>query len=204
MVMATHSPRWTWRALALGAATLSCSCEQALGIQDAELDPLLDAGPGLCTSYCDTVQSSCTDAHAVYTNLATCLGICAQLAEGQPGDQAGNTVECRLTQAENASSTGEPQTHCPFAAPGGNGTCGSNCDGYCQLFEQECPSYFDAAYASLGECQSGCAADLTDLGTYDVSMSTGATLQCRLWHLAAASVDPEHHCMHAAGESPCD
>lgn len=197
----------SWPLRLLVVAALALGCEQALGIKDAQLDPLLGAGGGAtpsCDELCDTALEQCTAEHAVYANLETCLGICEHLPEGEPGDTDGNSVQCRVTQAQNAGATSEPAVHCPLAAPGGNGGCGSNCESYCLLFEQICAEQFGAAYQSLEDCNTRCPAEIQDLGDYNTGMDEGPTLQCRLYHLAAAAVDPTHHCMHAAGQSPCN
>jgi len=38
---------------------------------------------------------------------------------------------------------------------------------------------------------------------YNVSQQSGDSLQCRLFHVSAATMDPTTHCVHAAGGSPC-
>jgi hypothetical protein len=185
------------------SVSLFASCQQVLDIKDAELDPLSAAGPTLCETYCDTVASNCTGAVAVYTTNDTCLGFCGHLPVGTAGDEQGDSAECRLTQADNAASTGEPDVHCPIAGPAGGGTCGTNCDAFCTVFQQVCGDSFDQAYPDLAACRTDCQANIPDVGSYDATMSSGDSVQCRLWHLAAASVDPGVHCPHAAGEPPC-
>lgn len=196
------SPRW---ALVLGVtAALLCSCEGVLGIEDAELDPLHEQQQAdRCDVYCDTVSASCADDDAVYTNRDTCLAFCATLPPGQPSDEVGNSVACRLHQAELALATGEPQVHCPLAGPGGNGTCGGNCEAYCVAFQQVCSARFDERFVGVADCVQACERDVPDLGDYDVTMQSGDSVQCRLWHLSAAAVDANFHCPHAAGEAPC-
>ena len=189
-------------AVACSLGTLA-SCQQVIGIQDANLDPLSAGAPTLCETYCDTVAANCTGNVAVYTTNDVCLGFCGHLAVGTAGDEQGDSTECRLTQADNAARTGEPNVHCPIAGPAGGGTCGSNCDAYCTVFQQECADRFNQAYADLAACQTDCQANIPDLGTYNANMSSGNSVQCRLWHLTAASLDPGVHCPHAAGEAPC-
>jgi hypothetical protein len=168
--------------------TAGWSCEGVLGIEDAELDPLLGQGggaPAVCETYCETVAASCAGEDAVYINRDTCLAFCSHLPEGQPGDAVGDTVYCRLSQAQLAAATGEPRVHCPLAGPGGGDTCGENCESYCVVFEQVCSARFEQSYAGPSDCISQCRSDLVDIGDYDVSMQSGDTLQCRLWHLSA-------------------
>jgi hypothetical protein len=124
-----------------------------------------------------------------------------------PGDDneraPGNTVACRANQLRIAKQTGEPGTlpdYCAKAAPGGNGECGSNCESYCQLYAAACqstepqigPTQYDQE-TCVEKCQG-----LADTGAYDVDANyTGDTLECRLVHISAASVEPETHCSHA-------
>ncbi|MBW2522979.1 MAG: hypothetical protein JRI23_02330 [Deltaproteobacteria bacterium] len=190
-------------ALIAGAAWL-VGCEGVLGIEDAELDPLVTAATSDgCETYCDTVQSSCTTTRSVFTNRNTCQAYCERLPQGEAGDQIGNSVACRQSQAELAAATGEPDVHCPLAGPGGQGTCGTNCESYCQVFAEVCTTRFEQRYEGLADCVNFCDGGLLDLGSYDASMDRGDSIQCRLWHLSAAAVDPSFHCRHADGEDPC-
>jgi hypothetical protein len=134
---------------------------------------------------------------AVYDSRFSCLKHCEQFPEGAPGDTSGNSLACRQAHATIALAfPGERQFECPAAGPGGNGVCGSNCDSYCTLMAGLCPG-------TLAEdCLQSCEA-VPDLGGYDVSQIEGNSLQCRFYHLGAATVSPQFHCMHAAGEQPC-
>lgn len=182
------------------------ACEQVAGIRDRKLDELGAAGAGdgdagapeppspLCEEYCNTVLEGCTDEYAVYSGKATCYGVCALLPEGDELEPVGNSVQCRLAQARNAVSSREPEVHCQEAGPGGNGVCGSNCEDYCYLLERACPDDFEA----VSDCERKCAG-LRDLDRFDVVLDhEGDSLQCRLVHVSAATVDPETHCYHAA------
>jgi hypothetical protein len=192
-------------ALGLGAA----GCSKLAGIEDAQLDPALAdgaTGPGttatVCTNYCSAVMEYCTGAFAVYGSQAACLAVCAHLPLGSPGDTIGNSAYCRLQNAELAGETGEPNVHCPAAAPGASGVCGSNCEGYCVLMQQICSVRFSQAYQGLVDCQAQCDA-LPTLGAFDLTQSSGNSVNCRLWHVSAAALDPGAHCGHAAGDPPC-
>ena len=121
----------------------------------------------------------------------------AAWTRGFRATEAGNSVQCRLNSARVREFPGERRTACPAAGPGGDGVCGSNCDGYCQLMLAECPGSFDAA-----SCVQSCAAT-SDPGGFDTSRIEGDSVQCRLYHLQAASVSPRNHCPHAAGAYPC-
>jgi hypothetical protein len=185
-----------WGLVAYGAA----GCAQVLGIEDAEPDPQLTV-ESPCASYCQTVLTACVDDFAVYSNDRTCEGFCAVLPEGTD-DQNANTVRCRLKQAMLASDTGEVDFHCPLAGPGGDDTCGSNCEGYCTVLAATCPEELTDTFGDLAGCLEQCPS-IPDLGTYNLSQTTGNSIQCRLWHLSAATIDPGSHCSHASGGSPC-
>jgi hypothetical protein len=185
------------------------SCSSVLGIEDAQCDPALPDcnvnGPSVvCRDYCAKVMANCTEANAVYEGVATCYAVCKALEPGDPGDDSGNTVRCRLHQAEEAGPEGvnEPAQHCPGAGPGGQGPngevlCATNCDGYCSIMQRVCDDY-----GSLGACKAACG-KVPDLGGYDTSHSEGDSVQCRLWHVSAAADEPNPHCLHAAGKSYC-
>lgn len=202
--------------LASGALSLVTGCAPLLGFEPAELDPLAepaaeallgsapDAGASSpCEEYCDTVLAACGPEpsgrdYSVYDSRYTCLYQCALLPAGTPGDETGNSAACRVSSARVALQfPGERPSACPAAGPGGNGVCGSNCEGYCTLMAAECPGFFDAA-----GCAASCAAT-ADLGGFDTSRIEGDSVQCRLYHLQAASVSPLNHCAHAAGAFPC-
>jgi hypothetical protein len=205
---------------------LLVSCASLVGIEDAKLDPqlgtggvgsggqpahtgggsgLADAGQGgdggdptlaLCGRYCTTVMKNCTGPVQVYESRAVCLRVCQALDPGTPDDRSGNTIGCRFFHAKQIELVGEEATECPAAGPGGDGVCGTNCEGYCSLLHALCPP-------ELGvECGATCP-DVHDLGGYNSSQTSGLTLQCRLYHVSAATIDPVFHCPHAAGAGPC-
>jgi len=159
-------------------------------------------GGSLCASYCDTLEENCTGDFAQFISRATCMEFCDRLPEGSEDDEIGNSVHCRMTQARFAGEVGEPDLHCAEAGPGGNGTCGSNCEAYCVVLEQVCGARFDDEFVGRADCNTQCGA-LADEVRFDASMNSGDSIQCRLWHLSAASVDPSTHCGHAVGEGPC-
>lgn len=215
---------WLWLRSAAAVALL-VSCASLVGIEDARLDPdsvggsggtsaggqtggksgTPDAGAGgdggdptllLCERYCTTVMKNCTGAVQVYESRAVCLRACRALEPGTPDDRSGNTVGCRFFHAKQIELIGDEATECPAAGPGGDGVCGTNCQGYCTLLQGLCPPALGA------ECSATCPA-LTDLGGFDISKSSGLALQCRLYHVSAATLDPVLHCPHAVGAGPC-
>ena len=206
-----------------------------LGIDDAHVDPTLAASAGsgaladgsagsngenvtdlmsdagsLCQRYCDAITRGCADTHAQYTSEAACLASCSYFPEGTPGDIDGNTVNCRLTYAEQASA--EPATYCTWAGPGGDGKCGNNCQGFCTLMMNACTlSSTDSAddyFTSEIDCEKSCEA-IPDIGNYsatDASEQQGSDqVQCRLYHVdeAIAVAKPQTECPHAMGLSLC-
>lgn len=202
------------------AALSLMACAQVVGIEDADLDPELTADqagaggeaggsaggeagggaggePSLCESFCDLVQETCQDEFQVYESVASCLAVCGFLPEGEPDDASGNSVYCRMHSAALIHDIGEPEFHCPAAGPGGNGLCGDNCEGFCTIMEGACPDF----YTDRDECTADCP---EDLGGFDISQRAGDTMQCRLYHVSAATLGPTTHCPHARGASPCE
>jgi hypothetical protein len=164
-----------------------------------------DSGPSAqCQDYCARIMALCTKPNEAYADISTCLGICALLPPGSPIEKTGNTLACRVNQlAIQESPSAEAATlpeACARSGPGGNGACGSNCESYCQLYKAACladqPDLTSAQY-DQDTCVAKCAG-LDDTGTFDTDVNyTGDTLQCRLIHTSAATVDPETHCVHA-------
>lgn len=182
---------------------LLMACHEIVGIEDREFS--------LCGEYCDTVAIACVEGNAIYPMLKsekdTCLGVCSKLPQGnrlEPG--RANDIACRLDQANTAleyvqdDSMREAQTHCQAAGLGGNETCGEGpCESYCLVLEATCP----AEYGETWDCESTCAG-FSDAGPQGL-FENGNTLQCRLRHLANATVDPVTHCKHAMAvpNGPC-
>lgn len=193
------------------AAGAASGCANIIGLEKAEHDPSLDPGgaadsgtqPGsLCDRYCTTVMKNCTGDVAVYASREACLGVCERLPRGTEGEVRGNSVACRLHFAESALSTGEPASACPSAGPGGNGVCGDNCSGFCAVAVQACKDEDISIIKSLAGCQTACA-KLPDPGGYTAKIVSGFTVQCRLYHVSAATIDPAQHCPHVEGIGPC-
>jgi hypothetical protein len=202
-------------------------CAAVLGIEQATHDSKLDnggagnggtgnAGTGgggggnkpLCETYCDTVGASCTGTNEQYESRAVCLRTCARLEEGQAGDDAGNTIQCRLHYAESAASApGEAAGACSAAGPGGAqldapNVCGSYCEGLCAIALDTCKGA-NFRFTSLSECKAACET-LPDLGNYNDKIIEGNSVQCRLYHVSAAQIDPIIHCPHVGGDvGPC-
>ncbi len=186
------------------------ACASVLDIETAKHNSSLDTqgGGSLCDRYCNAVQTSCTDASGFqqYKSMELCLKICGQLDPGSESDDSGNTVGCRLHYANSAGVGGELESNCPAAGPGGNGVCGTNCEGLCKVDLTSCTAN-NATYDSQQTCLTACNAvpDLaqpTDGGkpiVYNTSITGGYSVQCRLYHLGAAQTDPALHCQHVDG-----
>jgi hypothetical protein len=208
----------SWRPRAaltlLALATLGVACASVLGIEDAELDPLLGGTGGddpttLCDDYCSATATNCTGDFLQYTSDTVCRGVCDELPEGDLDSPVGNTVACRLNNANEAAQIG-PDTECSAAGPGSDGECGDNCDSFCLLLQGLCIDVFNATYqGNIANCRSDCEANIVDLfeqnnTTFSSLLSTeGNDLQCRLYHVTQAVLDADTHCQHANGAGPC-
>ena len=193
---------------AAGSASAAAGAGGALGSAGAS-----SAGAGgsagepplapLCDRYCDTVAGACTGQYQQYASREACLAVCGKLDAGSPTNPTGNTVECRLARAEFAETTGEAQDYCFSAGPGGAGQCGTDCEGFCAIMAKTCD-----LMGSYDQCLPQCA-EVPDLSgppdnvTYDISIQAGDSLQCRLFHVTAATLDSVGHCAHAAGVALC-
>lgn len=161
--------------------------------------------PSLCEEYCETLDQGCPAELKQFSDRSICLAWCEALPIGDPSDETGNSVHCRLKQARIAVASPEREGNCPSAGPLGNGICGTDCQGYCAVFRGNCRAKFDAAFVSLLDCETACAA-LPNRGAYSLALegvSGGNSVQCRAWHLSVAGIEPTPHCDHAAGAAPC-
>ncbi len=201
------------------ALALPVACSAILGIEDAErIEPEGSGGtsgdggssgaagqssdgtggPTLCETYCETVKNNCKDDLEVYPNDKICLALCETMDPGSEDDTSGNTVYCRLNQAIAAKNTGEPEDHCPVSGLAGGGVCGENCDALCTAMLDVCKDEWASRTACLDDCEG-----LEDLGGYNTGEDSGPTVQCRIWHVGAATQAISPHCGHAAGAPPC-
>jgi len=192
-------------ALTRYALLLALGCQQVVGAKERSLDPSLSVDAGapsaLCTNYCAQVMKSCTGEQAQYVSLPVCLADCSHLPPGEPGAQFGNSVQCRIQEATLAERTGEPAEHCSAAGPEGTDPmgaplCGSTCESYCALILPTC----DTAFSSTQACEFACKT-MHDLKHYDISIQRGNSVQCRIFHVSAATQAKASHCPHAGLES---
>ena len=175
----------------------------AAGSTTMEVDPVVQRASALCLDYCDTVMASCAGMNQQYASQTACLLVCELLDPGLPGATTGNSVSCRLSRAELAATTGEASNYCYTAGPGGGDVCGTDCDGYCTLMTAKCREL-----GSFNQCLAACSI-VPNLSLppnpqfYNITMQEGDSLQCRLFHVTASTLDPVNHCAHAAGNMPC-
>jgi hypothetical protein len=168
-----------------------------------------DAGGGgepTCAAYCRLFQDACSgQPNHAYADAAECAGVCSRVANwplGTSDDVSSNTVGCRIYHA-NAASEGDPELHCGHAGITGGDVCGSWCVNYCSLSVGICDGA-NAQYDDFEDCLEDCD-KIPDGGTIgDVS---GNSIQCRMYHLQAASSFPgaaRVHCPHTGLESTPD
>jgi len=125
---------------------------------------------------------------------------CAAFPVGTAADTSGDTLGCRADHAHlAATSAATAADECSHAGPGGDGVCGTNCDGFCDIVLTYCTDANSAKiYDSRDECMTDCAAHMTDVpldtgspGTTDM----GNEVACILYHAQMGSVAPEEHCL---------
>jgi hypothetical protein len=198
---------WHKLVVLLAGIPVAISCSSVLGIEEAHLKtkgpdtPEDDGGGGgggdiakvkpLCAAYCAAALSNCMGSLELYPNLKFCLAVCNAMPLGLRTDTAGDSVGCRLHFAESAATV-EKQFNCSAAGPGGNGVCGTNCEGFCSIDQTICPGIYVDRAACLLACKT-----FPVLGDYNDSIQSGNSVECRLYHSnAAAAIDREQHCPH--------
>lgn len=150
-----------------------------------------------CDDYCVLVLRNCTGAVAQYSDLSTCLATCETMELGAEGTEQGNNIECRTFWA--AISEGDT-TMCTRAGPGGDGTCGMNCESFCASTMQICADEVIPPYDSEAECLTACGG-YSATERFDAGDIAGNTFACRLYHMTAASTEPGTHCQHTGVDS---
>lgn len=154
----------------------------------------VDPREGECDDYCALVIEHCSGTgHTQYGDLDTCLATCASMPLGDPAVHTGHTIACRTFAAATAERDADL---CTQAGPGGDGTCGGNCESFCAIADEICTGA-NQVFDSVAACMTACAAfDATVV--YELEQQSGDTLACRIYHLTAASNDPDFHCPHIA------
>ncbi len=154
----------------------------------------VDETEGPCQDYCRLVMRNCSGDDSQYSAIDNCAATCATMGVGDPEVPAGNTIECRTFWAAIAERD-DTGTACRNAGPGGNGVCGDNCESFCAATLAICGDERRPPYASPGECASACAGFVAD-PPFTANVTTGDSRSCRIYHMTAASTDPEVHCQH--------
>jgi hypothetical protein len=181
-------------------AAVPLGCRQVLGIEARGSDDLT------CELYCNSIATACTgaDDDLQYGSTAACLALCATFPVGTLQDNGPNSLGCRIRQV---GLVGGAEGVCAGAGPGGDGYCGSNCQSFCHSAVQICPMDF----ASEADCLAVCA-NIPDCSPPDppyfvdpnmTTLPNVNSIQCRLYHLTSASLDPVTHCPHVLGIGYC-
>jgi hypothetical protein len=147
---------------------------------------------GPCEDYCRLVMRNCAGPNAQYSAIDNCLETCSPMTVGDPAVHTGNNIECRTFWA--AIAEGDPGA-CRKAGPGGDGQCGANCESFCAGTLAICADDPGLPYHSAAECASACAGFAVD-PPFTANVTMGNSLACRIYHMTAASTDPQVHCPH--------
>lgn len=160
-------------------------------------DVAVDEVENACDDYCTLVLRNCQGTTAQYSDQSTCLATCRTMELGTPGDREGNTIACRTFWA--AVSEGDTMD-CTRAGPGGDAVCGTNCESFCAGTLAICADQENQPYDSLADCMGACGG-YSMAERYDAGDVGGNTFACRLYHMTAASADPDTHCQHTGSDS---
>jgi hypothetical protein len=136
-----------------------------------------------CDEYCKYITLDCHDIDAQYKNEDVCKKLCPVFPVGTSADEKGDTLGCRIHFVNAAQSL--PAGNCAIAGPGGDGVCGDNCEGFCQLAHKFCP----AVWADDKACKADCATFATT-PWYSANVVNGNSLACRMFYATMAAEDP--------------
>ena len=154
-----------------------------------------------CEYYCFKVQSACTGDDSLYDTNQACMDYCetwGAIPLGSLDDVAGNSLGCRIYHAGVAQDT-SPDVHCAHAGPSGGDVCGTWCENYCALSEQNCTGELKL-YPNETDCLAACAA-FPD--TDAPGITSGPSVQCKIYHLGVAGSNlaggsDGTHCPHGS------
>ncbi len=148
---------------------------------------------GWCDGYCRLASKVCRDDNALFPSDADCLEACATIPpKGQPGDTAGDSLQCRVTQLVQGFA--DPATYCPAAAPGVDaaapGPCvdpAPNCPDYCALYGAACGFQPEggAGFSDEAQCLAYCASWGAP-APGDDGDTAGNTIGCRMTYAEQA------------------
>jgi hypothetical protein len=151
-----------------------------------------------CDIYCKSIQKACTGGNVQYLSEDSCIKTCSALPPGKAGETTGNTLACRVYHTAAAQSA--PATHCPHAGPAGSGTCGKQCEAFCTIVQFVCTNA-SSVFPDHAACLKACDAFPTVQGGYYATMTSGNSVDCRIYHATAAATSPNTHCPHAKSNS---
>ena len=158
-----------------------------------------------CAAYCAVLFDNCSGENAQYASEEECNTMCATylLDPGTLTDTEGNTIGCRIYHATAAGTLGT--SHCAHAGLFGGGThetCGDICHVYCSLVENNCA---ENPISTSQNCMTQCAPlAISNNDGGKVPDTSGADLQCHIYHLGVAGLSPGVHCAHGEpGNSQC-
>lgn len=165
------------------------------------------ASDDVCAQYCELMGEHCVGEALQYRDEAQCLRICRAFPVGTIDDDRVNTASCRRRYAGKARYLAGPElaTGCAYAGPGGDGRCGTNCEGFCSIAMAACsaevsdPYFYESFDACLLDCEP-LAMTRYEYG----AVSAGNSLECRLFHASSAIMgDEDEHCEHTLGITLC-
>ncbi|MFO0550250.1 MAG: hypothetical protein U0271_17785 [Polyangiaceae bacterium] len=157
-----------------------------------------------CADYCATITSGCTANNKQYQDAAACEAECAAFDAGTLGAMSGNSLECRAYHAGVAAGGTDPAIHCVHAGPLGGGPtagdgCGTDaCESFCQISEQICSGDPGYVFDNFDDCMTQCAT-YTDDTDFNMMVTSGDNLACRMYHLSVAATGDLSHCAHLSG-----
>ena len=159
-----------------------------------------------CENYCSLALNNCSGAKKLYTSEAVCLGACKAFpTTGLPGDDAGDSVQCRLYHVTQAgASAAMAAIHCPYGGPTGGGVCIDptlipTCETYCDTVQASCGDAGapNSQYKDKAACIEYCGT-LAKLPPGQTDIPDGNTIACRLYHAGvAATLDKAAQCVYA-------
>ena len=157
-----------------------------------------------CANYCNIIGTNCTGTNKEYIDNATCLAMCANMEPGTAGATSGDTLACRQYHA--GAAAGNAALHCRHAGYTGADVCGtSHCTAFCKQDIAECGTQTTPPYASQSACETACANYTYDSAAGgDTALTSGNTMQCRIYHLEAAfagGAATTTHCPHTGATS---
>lgn len=164
----------------------------------------------LCDAYCAEVNEACTaeDRIQQYSSVTACRTVCsAAMALGEPGDDGVDTAYCRFENSRNVGIFGEVEEDCAGAGLGGNDACGPICEVYCDLLAAACSEASTVEDVTIVHDHEACITECEQLprtpDPFQFEVTSGNSLECRLWHVQAAFGTATTHCPHAVGLALC-